>query len=199
MYQINDNYYIQPLSRDDLLKLYESVAPLHFPANELRPLANIQSLLNRNGYEGLGLYRREDSELLGYALFIRVPDVDVVLLDFYAILEPYRCLGVGSTFLKGIRDHYATLPEIAGILIETEDLAFAADAHEQDIRSRRNAFYEKNGAYMTTIVNTVFGVPFSILFLPAPREGTQLRDKLELIYRFALSDALYEQHVKWRA
>ncbi len=201
---MTNTYYTAPLSKEQILNLYENLAPLHFPASELRPLENMESLFARGGYEGLGLYDNIDGEkLLGYALFIHVPGHSVVLLDFYAILEEYRCLGLGSIFLERIREHYQN---IIGILLETEDVAAASSPEEKLLRQRRNSFYEKNGAEKTKVSSTVFGVSFSIYFLPAQTaantDSKQLPDDsgtdffyeaLEKIYHFMLPGKLYQQ------
>lgn len=201
----DNSYYTAPLSKNQILTLYANLAPLHFPADELRPMENMESLFAREGYEGLGLYHTAaPDKLLGYALFIHVPKLPIVLLDFYAILEEYRCLGLGSTFLQQIKIHYQN---IRGILLETEDVAAASSPEEKLLRERRNSFYEKNGAGKTSLSSTVFGVAYSIYFLPTQTATTSVSkllsktshtdffyEALEKIYRFMLPDKLY-QHV----
>lgn len=179
------NYVIRPLSDEQILSIYSETAPLHFPADELRPLSNIRDLLRRGGYQGLGIFGGDPNTLMGYALFLKVPGEDTLLLDFYAILEEYRSLGLGSVFLQGMKEHYAGY---AGILLETEDPESAADEADLLIRTRRNAFYYKNGVRQTGLSCTLFGVPFRILYLPLARDHSSddasLREKLEAIYRF---------------
>lgn len=214
-----ENYEIRELSRETILKLYQETAPLHFPREELRSRENLISLLDRNGYQGLGIYPgpafREASleSLLGYALFIQVPGESTGLLDFYAVMEEHRDLGLGSIFLQGIREHYGK-KGLHGLYIETEDISFAANHYEATVRHRRNTFYERNGASPAGFGTTVFDVPFSIYYLPtgSPLNPSQdpagvpvdnagkesLQRGLERIYRFMLPPALYEQKVLFR-
>lgn len=197
------SYRAIPLSKAQILALYTNLAPLHFPPDELRPLENLENLFSRGGYKGLGLYEcSKPRQLLGYALFIRVPDFPVMLLDFYAILEEYRCLGLGGIFLREIKAHYQN---VCGILLETEAVSAASSAEEKILRERRNAFYEKNGAGKTNVSSAVFGVSYSIYFLPTHNPSDTfsvntdafpdtefVRRALEKIYRFMLPDKLYK-------
>ncbi len=190
-------FYVKQLTNSDIIKIYTTLAPLHFPEEELRPLLNLQSLIDRNGYEGLGLYREANHELVGYAFFIKVPDITIALLDYYAILENHRCQGLGSIFLAQIRAHYHNLQ---GILLETEDFDTAITEEELSIRKRRDTFYCKNGARRTSIKSTVFDVPFQIFFIPTKEDLNDkiLRKDIEGIYRFMLTKELYQKHVQWR-
>lgn len=192
-------FFIRPLSEEQILSIYANTAPLHFPSGELRPISNLRGLLSRGGYEGLGIFRENHEQPLGYAFFLHVPGEDTLLLDFYAILEEYRSLGLGSFFLQEMKGHYRCF---SGILLETEDPECAANDEELSIRSRRNAFYYKNGAHRTGISCSLFGVPFQILYVPIAADGiidsAALKGKLEAIYRFMLSQELYSQGVVWR-
>lgn len=210
----HSNYEIKALSRETILELYQKIAPLHFPKEELRSMENLISLLDRGGYQGLGIYSAK--ALLGYALFLQVPGENVTLLDFYAILEEYRDLGLGSIFLQGIQDYYRTRG-LQGLYIETEDISCASNEQERNIRLRRNTFYERNGAAPAGFGTTVFDVPFSIYYLPLNSQRAELPQSpgsfcasvdtvdphtlqkgLERIYRFMLPPALYEQKVIFR-
>lgn len=214
-----EKYEIRELSREAILTLYQETAPLHFPREELRSRENLISLLDRNGYQGLGIYPGPASKeaspksLLGYALFIQVPGQSTGLLDFYAVMEEYRDLGLGSIFLQGIREHYGK-KGLRGLYIETEDISFASSEYEAKVRHRRNTFYERNGASPAGFGTTVFDVPFSIYYLPtaASPDSSQdpaavpadnidkicLQKGLERIYRFMLPPALYKQKVLFR-
>lgn len=159
--QTNLNYHIQQLSSKELLEVYRDTAPAHFPADELKPVSAIEALLEKGSYIGLGLFDKAE-HLMGYALFLTVPDLDVILLDYYAILTSYRDLGLGSIFLQKIRVHFH---DFRGILIETEDIDCASNEEELSERTRRNDFYRKNGAVLTDIHCVLFEVPFTIFFL----------------------------------
>lgn len=195
-------FYAKQLTSENIIEIYTTISPLHFPPEELRPLANLQSLIDRNGYEGLGLYHKDNNELIGYGFFVRIPGSDIALLDYYAILEKYRNQGVGSLFLAQMKTHYK---DLRGILLETEDFDTAATEEERDIRKKRDAFYIKNGALRTTTKTTVFGVPFQIFFIPAMEtnltliENEVLRNNIETLYRFMLTEDAYNKNVRWRS
>lgn len=207
-------YHIQELTNEELLEIYRDTAPSHFPEDELKPISAIKALLDKDAFIGLGLFNEED-RLMGYALFLAVPGLDVILLDYYAILSSYRDLGLGSYFLQQIRTHFS---QYRGIFIETEDIDCASNEEELTQRTRRNDFYRRNGAILTDIRCALFDVPFTIFFLetvtePKPHtansenisnvkssgcEATaQLQEKLDKIYRFMLPPEVYTQNVTW--
>lgn len=220
------NCHLHRLSREELLEIYHNTAPAHFPADELKPTSTIETLLEQNAYLGLGLFN-EANHLMGYALFLTVPDLDVILLDYYAILASYRDLGLGSFFLQKIRKYFH---QFHGILIETEDIDDTSNDAERSERIRRNAFYRKNGAILTDIRCTLYDVPFTIFFLETVKDPvcqtdnsdsgnffdalncsakstqetdlntimTQLQAKLDKLYRFMLAPESYAQNVTWR-
>ena len=84
-------------------------------------------------------------------------------LDYFAIMEDYRSLGLGSLFLQHMK---ASAAPYQGFLIESEDPDHANGESELSIRRKRLDFYGKNGALPTGIKATVFGVPYRLLFFP---------------------------------
>ncbi len=195
-----ENYIIKKLSREEIIAVYRDYAPAHFPDNERKPLSTVEALYDRNAYLGLGLFHQ--NTIAGYAFFLTSPALDTALLDYYAMLEDYRSLGLGSFFLQGMRDFFS---DKAGIFIETEDPACAENEEEALLRNRRNAFYYKNGAHPTDLACTLFGVPFQIQFLPTQPKAPQAvpdtsfyRENMEALYRFMFSDEVYRQCVIWR-
>jgi len=198
------NYCIKLLTPEATVQIYRDIAPAHFPADELKPVAAIEALYDLNAYLGLGLYRSEDDMLMGYALFLTPPASDTVLLDYYAVLEEYRELGLGSFFLQEMKRYFQETSDIKWILIETEDPACTEDKEEALLRNRRNAFYYKNGAHPTGVACTLFGVPFQIQFLPTVHAETEqlpqqfFRERMETTYQFMLPPHIYKEHVQWR-
>lgn len=205
--QNKNNYYIKQLNCEELLKIYRDTAPAHFPADELKPVYAIEALLAKDAYLGLGLFD-ETERILGYALFLIVPEQEVILLDYYAIFTDYRDLGLGSFFLQEMRTYFK---QYKGIFIETEDIDCASNERERLERTRRNEFYTHNGAISTNIKCTLFDVSFTIWFLPTDTAAdvnsvrksvlgnTQaLQEALDIIYRFMLPPESYAQNVTWR-
>lgn len=193
-----DVFKILPLSEEEIIHIYTEIMPDHFPENELKPLSSIQALLRKKAYVGLGFYRdaagEAASDLAGYALFLKIPGQNTVLLDYYAILPHYRNLGVGSVFLDKMKNQFS---DMDGFLLETEAPETAPDEAQRTLRSRRNEFYYRNGAKMTSISSTLFGVTFHILYLPIARELTDsaIQKELEQTYRFMLPGDSFAKYV----
>lgn len=162
---------VRKLTLEQTAEIYQKWIYEHFPKDEVKPLKNIRDMWSRGCYRALGLYDasgknayiengKEDSELIGYAFFVSLPDSDMILLDYLAVLSDYRSLGLGSEFLKKMK---AVLqPEYKGILIETEDIERAVNEEELRTRKRRDSFYAENGAVPTGIKSEVYGVPYTI-------------------------------------
>lgn len=229
----NTDFTIRELTHDEIIEIYKTTAPLHFPKEELRPLFNIKNIMSRGGYRGFGLFRNAGTAtrtgsaladslsapdtLAGYAFFITMPDSDVMLLDYFAVLEEYRSQGLGGLFLQKMRDglsrvqNTCTTPSetTAGIFIETEDIACAATDAEKSLRKRRNDFYLRNGAVPTGLHDTLGTADYEIFFLPITRNALRSEDvnannlhsRLDRLYHFMLageSEICYEKVVKWR-
>ncbi len=211
----NTDFTIRELTHDEIIEIYKTTAPLHFPKEELRPLFNIKNIMSRGGYRGLGLFLGDINA--GYAFFITMPDSDVMLLDYFAVLEEYRSQGLGGMFLQKMRDglsrvqNTCTTPSetISGIFIETEDITCAATDAEKSLRKRRNDFYLRNGAVPTGLHDTLGTADYEIFFLPITRNSLRSEDvnannlhsRLDRLYHFMLageSEICYEKVVKWR-
>ena len=85
-------YRIEKLAPSQIREIYTGPAVRHFPANERKPVAAIEKLLEDGMYIGLGMFEAgrstdesEESPLMAYALFTKAAD-DYVLLDYYAVL-----------------------------------------------------------------------------------------------------------------
>ncbi len=149
------------LSFSQLKEIYEQEAVRDFPSEELKPLSTLKILMEKNLYEAFGFY--DQDKLCAYAFFLCLPKGLAALLDYFAVLPPYRSLGIGSEILFLFKDLY---PDLGGILIEVENPRFASSKEEEKVQERRIAFYEKSGALKTDISLSLFQVPFEILYLP---------------------------------
>ncbi len=181
-------YRIEKLAPSQIREIYTGPAVRHFPANERKPVAAIEKLLEDGMYIGLGMFEAgrstaesEESPLMAYALFTKAAD-DYVLLDYYAVLEEYRSDGVGSIFIKEMDKH---LEGVHGMLLETEDIDSAADEEEYNTRRRRNAFYSRNDVIMSDIMSEAAGVRYNIWYKPFTGdipESDKLRNTLSDLY-----------------
>ncbi|MGN1148151.1 MAG: GNAT family N-acetyltransferase [Lachnospiraceae bacterium] len=181
------------LSEEEILFIYNGVAREHFPQEELKPVEIIKRLLAAGGYEGLGLF--EEDKLVGYAFFVKIPQKDILLLDYYAVMAEYRNGGMGSLFLQRMKEAYR---DEAAILLETEEPSLAQNEAEADLRRRRNAFYVRNGAVKTRVKSRLYVVELGVLYLPLRRTMTdeEVMEELDEIYRFMLREENYEKYAK---
>lgn len=92
--------------------------------------------------------------LRGYAFFVESPDCDGCLLDYYAILPEYRDAGLGGRTLQRLAELVRGREKY--ILLETEDIDFAKNEDQVSERTRRDAFYTRNGCVKTDVKGRVF-------------------------------------------
>lgn len=191
------DYRIEALTLEQTAEIYTQWLHRHFPKDEIKPFSSIRRMWRMGAYQALGLYERQGESagsLAGYAFFVNEPGESHMLLDYLAIVEEYRGNGAGSSFLQGMRQQFA---HYKGILIETEDVEYAADDAQRAERKRRDSFYEHNGAVRTGIKGCVYGVHYVIWNLPvaeaADREET--RKNLEALYRIIVPDEKYDKYV----
>lgn len=198
-----DGFCICQLSIEEMLSVYQEYMVHHFPDDELKPEEAIKRLFNKGAYEGLALFK-EDA-LVSYAFFAKLPKEqvpkaeltgsDVLLLDYYAVIDRFRNSGMGSFFLQAMREYYC---DRAAILIETEQPEKAKNPEERHVRERRNAFYVRNGCRQTNVWCQLFSVDFGIFTLPLAEQFSdrQVFDALDAIYRFMFQGGYYEKYVE---
>lgn len=186
---------LKKLTDRELLDVYTTYSPLYFPSEELKPLQTVEWLLSKEIYHAYGFYDKD--QLLAYACLIQAKGQSVVLLDYYAVLEQYRSSGIGGIFLQKLAER---LSDKEGLYIESEDPAFAHDSADCELRKRRIAFYERNGALRTGLLSQLFGVDYTILFLPC-HSGTAWKtdwhfDRLNQIYLEMFPPKYYQRKVR---
>lgn len=190
-------YLIQNLNLEQVADIYNKYIYLHFPREEIKPLKNIQKMWSMGAYQALGMYEQKEdaTELIGYAFLALEPDCNILLLDYLAIVEDYRGRGMGGIFLREMRKR---LTKYDGILIETEDIAFASDEEERLTRQKRDAFYERNGVLRTGIRSRIFCVRYAIWQLPVskPMTDAECKQSLENIYKIMIPGAKNKMFVK---
>lgn len=181
---------LRELSAERLTEIYNRYMIIDFPRDELKPLDRILYTMETGLSCAYGIYEKDD--LRGYAIFI-VPDgMRYGLLDYLAVLKEYRGTGVGHVFFELVGDVLAArYPALGGFLIESENIAFAADDRERQVREKRISFYQQNHCVMTTLGSRLFGVDYSILVYDFDRRAgapATLED-LDGIYA-----AMFERH-----
>ncbi len=171
--------------------IYDQHLRRDFPRSEVKPFAAILDMMGQGKYECLGFY--EDEGLRGYAFMVLDREGGYFLLDYLAVCTPCRGHGYGGRILKGLRERYR---DGNGILIECEDPRTSADAEELAARHRRLDFYFSNGCFATGCRTEVYGVEYSILYLPLKEARTEYADKLAQVYRQMFTERAMQKHVR---
>ncbi len=185
--------YLRKLTLSDTEKIYQEHMTADFPPAELKPLSRICSLWEQDQYRGFGLER--DGVLLGYAFFFQTGGQGLPLLDYLAICRGGRGQGLGSSFLKLLRQEYRQVP---GFLLEAEDPAFARDSEDRRTRERRLSFYFRAGLRRARVDARVYGVDYAILVLETgePLSEQTLLQALETDYRGLFPERAFREHVR---
>ena len=125
------------LSEKEIQNWYESELTRTFIPQECKPLEDIFRLINEGRYEIWGLL--EGTSLLGYACLWKSPDLSLVLLDYLGVTAARRNAGLGGEILRRLQAQGRPL-------VTESELPVAGDSEEENnIRTRRIAFYERNG------------------------------------------------------
>ena len=163
-----------------------------FPANERdspdQVIANIEQGRRRC------MLAHDREVLVGFAVLLDLPAVDVVLLEYMAVAAEVRDRGIGGRLMDAVlaelaREH----PSRAGLLLEVESPDGRPD-DDRPQRERRIAFYERHGARVLTAapayrVPSTTGpeaLPFLLMWCPVALSGDLSADQLHDIVRAVL-------------
>ena len=123
-----------------------------FPRYERKPFAIIRRMF-REGHTDVWMAFQQ-GRFAGIAATIN--GGDAILLDYFAVQRALRGQGVGSVFLQALLEKYAG----KGLFVEIE----AADRDDPDgSKTRRKAFYLRNGLEEMYVVAILFGVRMELL------------------------------------
>ncbi|MDO4265348.1 MAG: GNAT family N-acetyltransferase [Eubacteriales bacterium] len=126
-----------------------------FPAEERKPFHVIEELCEKGRMELLAIM--EGERFIGLDINMLAPGTDLRLLDYFAIAPSVRGGGYGSRALKCICERFSGHQ----FIFEIEPQDEAAENAEQ--RSRRKAFYLRNGLLESGLYVSLFHVPFELL------------------------------------
>ena len=176
-------YTIKKLENTEITSIYDTYMKQDFPADELKPLSHIIKSVEEGYGFSLGLY--EEERLAGYAVFILCEETRCALLDYFAILSDRRGEGLGHRAFSLFDTYFKeSLPQVAGLYIESERTAAAENEKQRLTRERRIAFYQSCGCEMTNLRAVLFGVDYSVLY---KRMGNSARgaslEALDGLYR----------------
>jgi hypothetical protein len=181
---------LKQLSIEDIEEVYYKYAEKDFPSEELKPLDMIKKLVKKEIYICYGLY--EKSQLLAYAFL--VTGKSYILIDYYAVCSGHRDKGIGSIFLKLLKEQFKTYD---GMIVEVEKIEDAPNDAEKIIRKKRIDFYKRNGLKITKISIYLFNVNYSIMCLCNDNlKDLDIYKGLEKLYKKIVPEKLYLQYVK---
>lgn len=191
---------MKKLTLEQTKEVYDAYIHEHFPPEEVKPFHAIERMYADGGYEAYGMY--DNDTFIGYAFLCRCPDSKVVLLDYLAVLQEYRCKGYGHQMLSELR---TGLCDFSYLMIETEVDEFAADETEREIRKRRDHFYTDNGVIRTDIIGCVYDADYRIWYMPISASVSAsevaretLVDDYDDIYRYMLSEKGYQKFFSFK-
>lgn len=184
----------QLLTSEQVADIYHNHMKQDFPPAEVKPLLLIQQLIKRGVYKPYGWYD-EAENLIAYSFFVKAPEGTVLLMDYFAVCRAYRNSGYGSQCLALMKTLWGN---IGGILAEVEDPAKSSSAEEEHTRTRRVAFYQRNGLRPTLVHSVLFGVPYILHYLPVNGDcaDTQVYEELDAIYRTLFPLPVYKAKAK---
>ena len=133
----------------ELKKLYKSA----FPKEERKPFALIKRMKQRGYCDVLSFH--EDGNFLGLAITVFYEND--VLIDYFAVNEKKRGLGLGTKMLGILLNQYKT----SRVFLEVERPYPKKQGF--DTKLKRKSFYLKQGFCDTGVAIRLFGVEFDLL------------------------------------
>ena len=189
--------YNKKLSLEEARAVYIGRAHRDFPSNELKPFSMIESLHNNGCYECYGFYRQEDDKLCAYAFMMADTDINMLLLDYFAVCEELRGKGYGAMALRMLKQDFTTWN---GIIFEVEDDDTAESEEEAHVRRGRIAFYEKSGVVMTTERSHAFGVDYKLMVMNLADRAAEehVGHKITSVYKKMLPEKVFLEMFRLR-
>ncbi len=167
--------------------LYTGCLQNHFPPEEIKPFSIVEKAFNEKKYLPYGYY--EEGELMAYTLFFQ--EEDLLLLDYFAVMESLRGKGRGSEIIALMKEN---LGKNRTIFLEVEEPA-AEDEKERSLQERRIQFYLRNGAEMAGVKGDVFSVIYEIMTIGGHYEGEKGKKAMEILYRSMLDEKTYQKNI----
>lgn len=171
----SEKYQVRKLTWEEVETIYRTHMQKDFPRGEIKPFTLLQTLQELGNNKSFGLYEGQNN-LLAYAIFESPSQGTAWLLDYLAVCEGGRGLGLGSIFLQELRELLQAEEETCPVAImgEIERIDQAQNAEELQTRTRRKQFYLKNGFCETGIFTKADGgIDYEIICFSIRKE---LRD-----------------------
>lgn len=125
----------------ETLKVFLNNLNQDFKLFERIPLFVMRSAMKKGILHAVNL--TDGINVYGYAVYQEIPGYDSIHVLYLAILSDHRSRGLGSILMQQLK----TLTR-NGIIFEVEDPETARNEEELAVRTRRIAFYKRNGFYL---------------------------------------------------
>lgn len=158
--------------------LYESA----FPASEKKPFSLI---LEKRATGSVEIMTIEDEKKRFRGLLITILHKDMVLIDYFAIDEAYRGMGIGSDVLK----HFTTRYAKKRVCLEIES-TMSEQIEDYEIKIRRKGFYWKNGLKPMGYLVDLFGVEMEIMSFKCEVSFEEYHEMLVHVYGEGIRDKI---------
>ncbi len=137
----------------DVMAQIEAIYSVSFPPHETKPFHYIDEAMQRNHYHvfvvsrgnGANGANRENGEIVAFLLLASLRVSKAKYIEYFAVTEPLRGLGIGSMMLRSVIDFFKDSDDSA--------IIWEVDPPEEpekpgDINLRRIRFYERFGAHL---------------------------------------------------
>ena len=171
------------LSKEELVRLYNTELVFDFPKSELKPVRAMLRLKDEGKYEPLLVM--EHGEAVGYAMVWLPESRQGALLEYFGVLRGKRNKGLGTRILHVLAERY-------GQIFGEAEAPTSDDPAENDLRRRRIAFYRRNGLRVLDYECALFGVHFVCLYL-GPEQDDR---KIEKLHRSVYADYFSPEHME---
>lgn len=161
---------------EEIRELYEAA----FPASEKKPFSLILLKRAEGAVEILAI---EDDKKRFRGLIITILHKDMVLIDYFAIDEKSRGLGIGSDVLKLFTSRYAQ----KRVFLEIES-TISELVEDYAIKIRRKSFYQKNGLVPMGYLVDLFGVEMEIMTFHCNISFEEYQEMLISVYGESIRD-----------
>lgn len=186
-------YYCRKLTNDEIASVYDLYMKKDFPANELKPFSIIEKSLEKGQYFCCGIFNGD--KFCGYACFVTllIESKEYCLLDYFAVISDMRGQGIGSEFLRLLKD---ILKGTEMVMCEAENPS-GSEEDELIIRQRRVNFYLRNGFVETGVTASVYGVDYILLDFDLGRKHTkdEIRMRYADLYKSFISKTRFDELV----
>lgn len=113
-----------------------------FPPSEQKSRDALLHMIHASFYTIYLAYN--DEKIVGFCMMYHPDNEDFFLLEYMAVDETQRGIGLGSTLLQSSIEHLFNTCGIRALLIEIDSPE--KSTHEQEIRKKREQFYRRLGA-----------------------------------------------------